>query len=57
MNLSLLLRDVILIAVGINISLLAFSYMLGNKSLLATSAISLASLLVALAIKAYDILD
>ena len=57
MTLSSLLRDIILVAIGINISLMAVGFMLGNNSLLATSALSLASLLVAIALKAYDIFD
>jgi len=57
MTLSSFLRDIILVAIGINISLMAVGYMLGGEKLFATAAVSLASLIIAIAIKAYDIFD
>jgi len=57
MTLRSLLRDIILIAIGINITCVAVGYMLGNEKLIATAFISLTSLIVAIAIKAYDIFD
>tara|TARA_R100000152_G_C6718555_1_gene144913 strand:+ start:74 stop:286 length:213 start_codon:yes stop_codon:yes gene_type:complete len=55
MNLNLLLRDIILIAIGLNIAMMYFSFLLGDMSLLATAGVSLSVLLIAMAIKAYDL--
>ena len=57
MHLSLILRDIILVAIGINICLVVFGYLLGDQKLLATALVSLASLLIAIAIKAYDLFE
>jgi len=57
MTLRSLIRDIILIAIGINMTCVAVGFMLGNNKLVATAFISLASLIVALAIKAYDAFD
>ena len=57
MTLRSFLRDIILIAIGINITCVGVGYMLGNEKLMATAFISLASLIVALAIRAYDIFE
>ena len=57
MTLSSFLRDTILVAIGINVSLMIVGYMLGDQKLFATASVSLASLLIALAIKAYDVFD
>ena len=55
MNLNLLLRDIILVAIGLNIAMMYFSFLLGDMTLLATAGVSLSILLIAMAIKAYDL--
>ena len=57
MDLNSLLRDVVLVAIGMNIVMLYFSFLLGDMSLLAMSGVSLAALLIAMALKAYDLFD
>ena len=57
MHLSLILRDIILVAIGINVALSVFGYLLNDQKLLATSLVSLASLLIAIALKAYDLFE
>ena len=57
MNINLLIRDVVLIAIGINVAMIYFSFLLDNKTLLATAGVSLAALLIALALKAYDLFE
>jgi hypothetical protein len=57
MYLNSLIRDMVLIAIGLNIAMLYFSFLLGNMSLLATSGVSLAALLIAMALKAYDLFE
>ena len=57
MDLNSLIRDAVLIAIGINISMVYFSFLLGNNVLLATSGVSLAVLIIAIAVKAYDLFD
>lgn len=54
---GLFIRDIILVAIGINASLVYFAVILEDNSMMALSAVSLASLIIAMAIKAYDVLD
>ncbi len=57
MDLNMLIRDAVLIAIGLNIAMLYFSFLLGDMSLFAIAGVSLFALLVSMAIKAYDIFD
>ena len=57
MHLSLILRDIILVAIGINVALAVFGYLLNDQKLLVMALVSLASLLIAIALKAYDLFE
>jgi hypothetical protein len=57
MDLNSLLRDVVLVAIGLNIAMLYFSFLLDDMSLLAMAGVSLSALLIAMALKAYDLFE